>query len=80
MLGKNPPKWNSFKPRHFKNRSLRKSLNLSIPGSRASRGEKLAGDAGLPSGSPIAHITGSPVADELGLKPPRGRQSRLYKQ
>lgn len=44
MLGRNPPKWNSFKPRLFKNQSLRKSLQWSIPGSRASRGQKRTQD------------------------------------
>ena len=78
MLGKNPPKWNSFKPRLFKNQSLRKSLHLSGAGSWASRGEKLARDTGLPSGSPIAHNMGT--TNMMGLKPPQGRPSRLYRQ
>ena len=78
MLGKNPPKWNSFKPSLFKNQSLRKSLHLSGTGSWASRGEKLAWDTGLPSGSPMAHNVGT--ANKMGLKPPQGRPSRLYRQ
>lgn len=78
MLGKNPPKWNSFKPRLFKNQSLRKSLHLSSAGSWASRGEKLARDTGLPLGSPITHNMGT--SNKTGLKPPQGRPSRLYKQ
>lgn len=78
MLGKNPPKWNSFKPRLFKTQSLRKSLPLSGAGSWASRGENLARGTGLASGSPIAHNRGT--SDETGLKPPQGRPGRLYKQ
>ena len=70
MLGKNPPKWNSFKPRLFKIQSLRKSLHLSGAGSWASREENLARDTGLPSGSPIAHSMGT--SDKTGLKPPQG--------
>lgn len=83
MLGRNPPKWNSFKPRLFKNQSLRKSLHLSIPASRASKERAWPGtQAPFGAPRPIACNTGSPVTDKRGLKhtPNLERQSRLYKQ
>lgn len=71
MLGRNPPKWNSFKPGLLKNWSLRKSLHLDCPWlPRASTEEhrtpKIRGILlWLPSPSGNLHVSHTSPVDNL---------------